>query len=360
MFAAALSATLVVGASSSNSPPIGVASAAAVHAASSKAVVLVREPDRTPHSIAFSRGYLVWESGGEDETDVAALRQRDLRTGRLRLLAQPVISNYGLAATASWVVYAGGGGATTLFAVRHDGSGRHVLSRQLVAPIASRGELVAWAEQDQHNQRVFVRNMATGTRWLAARVPRCVGGRCYRIDAVTLAERGVVFARGAIGPQPSLIVRRAFTDKTTTSRAVPHDPQPDLAPSSAGALYYVFGRGWYRWDFGQPHPQPTRFQAAQQPPVLRFEHGDWFVRTVSKCGHGLLLIRADGSKSELQTSKRVIALAHINGRGCADLLDLTLSRTRAISGWAFRLKSADPYPVEVSLLGLVLSQPYRR
>jgi len=146
---------------------------------------------------------------------------------------------------------------------------------------------VAWADQDATRQRVYVRDMSSGTRWLAADLPRCVGGRCYRIDAVGLADQGVVFVRGAIGPQPSFIVRRGFSDAKATRLAVPNDPQPDLAPSSVGALYYAFGRGWYRWDFGRPDTRLTRFRGARQTPVLLNEGDDWFVRVDAQCKGGL-------------------------------------------------------------------------
>jgi hypothetical protein len=196
-------------------------------------------PDQRIWSIAFTQRYLTWQSGTGDEGAVGVF-QRDLRTKRQRKLAAPVHPEYGLASTRGWVVYAAK--LHSLIAVRHDGSRRRTLSANLAAPFAGRGERVAWAELDRDTYRVFVRNMATGKQWLAARLPRCVSTRCYRIDGVTLADRGVVFTRGAIGPQPSFIVRRAFTDPAPTSVALPGDPQPELATSSAGALYYWFGR----------------------------------------------------------------------------------------------------------------------
>ena len=241
--------------------------------------------------------------------------------------------------------------------MRHDGSGAFTLTKQLVAPIASRGDSVTWAEQDQRSQRVFVRNMETGKQWLAARLPRCVAGHCYRIDTVALAERGVVFVRGAIGQQPSIIVRRAFTDRRPTSLSIPDDPQPDLAPSSAGALYYAFGRGWYRWDFGSSHARLTRFRGPQQTGVLGYESGYWFVRVVDGCRASLRLIRADGGSSVIVSAARVLPLARLSGTDCASLLGLSLSGVRVMTGWALRPESAD---ADETALGVVLSQPYRR
>ena len=334
----------------------GIGGATATPSGVSQPVVLVRQPERLLEPVVLSSRYLVWESsGGEESTVVPSLLQRDLRSQKVRTLARGAVSHYGLASTTGWVVYSSAAGST-LVAVRHDGSGTVTLTRQLVAPIASRGESVAWAEQDRRSQRVFVRDMATGKQWLAAQLPRCVGARCYRIDGVTLAERGVVFVRGAIGSQPSVVVRRAFTDPRPTSLSIPHDPQPDLAPSSAGALYYAFGRGWYRWDFGSSRPRLTRFKGFQQTPVLAYEGGDWFVRVVDGCRAGLRLIRADGGSSVIVSAGQVLALARLAATDCADLLELSLSGTRAVTAWVVRPESADPDEVAA---GLVLSQPYR-
>ena len=266
MWAAAIACAASVAA------PAGGAAPAAPTASSTGPAIVDREQNRNLTPVVVSPQYLVWESaGGEESSLIPSLRQLDLRTSRIRILVRGVVPHFGLASTTGWVVYAVGRGST-LVAVRHDGSRRTTLSRQLVAPIAARGEKVAWADQDATRQRVYVRDMSSGTRWLAADLPRCVGGRCYRIDAVGLADQGVVFVRGAIGPQPSFIVRRGFSDAKATRLAVPNDPQPDLAPSSVGALYYAFGRGWYRWDFGRPDTRLTRFLGARQTPVLVDQH----------------------------------------------------------------------------------------
>jgi len=100
---------------------------------------------------------------------------------------------------------------------------------------------------------------------------RCRRGRCYRIDSVTLADKGVVFERGAIGPHPSLIIRRAFGKGRVTTASVPDDPQPELAASSAGALFYRLQHGWFRWDFGQKRPHPVKLPAHSW--VLAYERG---------------------------------------------------------------------------------------
>lgn len=317
-------------------------------------------PERILQPIAVSPGFLVWETAGpEEDAIVSTVVQKNLRTNRLRTLARGTNPDYGVASTARWVVYVSGSGST-LFAVRHDGSQRHVLTKLLVAPIAGRGERVAWVEQDSRRQRVYVLDMATGKRWLAADVPRCVATRCYRVDNVTLADGGVVFARGAIGPQPSFIVRRGFNDAAPLSQPLPNDPQPDLAPSSAGALYYYFGHGWYRWDFDEPRPLLTRFRGKQQAAILGFERGDWYIRTVRTCGSGLTVLRAGGSTSVIASSQSVIVTAHLDTDGCADLLDLELTGTQAISAWAYRRRSDDPNVEDAGLVGIVQSLVYRR
>ena len=192
------------------------------------------------------------------------LMERVLATGKTKLLASNALAQFGLASTATRVVFADRGrSGPELVAVRHDGGGRLVLTRSLAAPIAARGDLVAWAEQSASSQRVVVRHMRTGREWVAAQMSRCRRGRCYRIDSVTLADKGVVFERGAIGPHPSLIVRRGFGEDRVTTTSVAHDPQPELAASSAGALFYRLQHGWFRWDFGQRRPHLVKLPASR-------------------------------------------------------------------------------------------------
>src|SRR4051812_28029365 len=126
-----------------------------------------------------------------------------------RTIAQVVDRGNGLAAGHGWVAY-GAGVAPRLMSSRPDGSGARVLATGLVTPVASRGELLAWGEQSGGRQRIVVRDMRSGSDWVAADMPRCGHSGCYRIDAVTLADEGVAFDRGAIGPQPSYVGRRRF------------------------------------------------------------------------------------------------------------------------------------------------------
>ena len=318
--------------------------------------VIAFAPDQRIWQIAFTDRYLAWESE-QGEEGTPALVQRDLRTKRQRILAAKVHPEYGMASTRDWVVYASG--LHALFAVRHDGSGRRTLTANLAAPFAGRGERIAWAELVNDRYRIVVRNMATGKRWVAARIPRCVSRRCYRIDGVTLADGGVVFTRGAIGEQPSFIVRRGFTDRAPTSVAVPHDPQLELAPSSAGALYYVFGRGWQRWDFGTRKPRATRFGVADQNTILQYEDGHWLTRRTRGCRETLQVIRPGGRGAVLAASKGVLKLANLKPSGCADIVAFHAIGNRAITAWRFQQPATDKYPVGLNLAGIVVSQPFR-
>ena len=51
-------------------------------------------------------------------------------------------------------------------------------------------------------QRIVVSDLDANRKWVAAAMPRCIRGRCYRIDAVTLSDSGVVLsaARSADNP----------------------------------------------------------------------------------------------------------------------------------------------------------------
>jgi len=266
-----------------------------------------------PHQLLLAKGkairtlaavgpYLTWEEG-TSRSARSMLMERVLETGKTKLLASNALAQFGLASTATRVVFADRGpSGPELVAVRHDGGGRLVLTRSLAAPIAARGDLVAWAEQSASSQRVVVRHMRTGREWVAAEMSRCRRGRCYRIDSVTLAEKGVVFERGAIGPHPSLIVRRGFGEDRVTTASVAHDPQPELAASSAGALFYWLQHGWFRWDFGQKRPHLVKLSASHSW-VLAYERGALLFLGGSQCeptltlksGHQSLVIHAPAS-----------------------------------------------------------------
>ena len=252
-----------------------------------------------PHQLLLVKGkairplavvgpYLTWEQG-TSRSALSMLMERVLETGKTKLLASNALAQFGLASTATRVVFADRRrSGPELVAVRHDGGGRLVLTRSLAAPIAARGDMVAWAEQSASSQRVVVRHMRTGREWVAAQMSRCRRGRCYRIDSVTLADKGVVFERGAIGSHPSLIIRRVFGEDRVTTASVAHDPQPELAASSAGALFYWLQHGWFRWDFGQRRPHLVKLPASHSW-VLAYERGGLLLLGGSQCEPTLTL-----------------------------------------------------------------------
>jgi len=174
-------------------------------------------------------------------------------------MAHRLFPAFGLATAADSVVYAmrlGTGAQLESMAVA--GGPAHILSPSLGAPFDLRGDIVAWADADTTQNRVLFRNLRTGGGAVAFEAPRCRGTRCYRIDRVTVAREGVIFDLGSVGQgYPSLIVRRSWTAARPSFARVPRDPQPDLARSSAGALYYRLGHGWMEWNFGQARPRRT-------------------------------------------------------------------------------------------------------
>jgi copper transport protein len=277
---------------------------------------------------------VVWETFGSDEGAVAALAVRELRTRRSTMLARNIAPQYGLGVASGMVVYAMSTLPPRLVAVRPGSRRPLVLSRRLIAPFAWRGDRVAWAEQNGAIQRIVVRDFSTRKQWVAADVPACEHGRCYRIDAVTLADSGVVFVRGAIGPQPSFVVRRAFSARQPETIAVAHDPQPDLVPSSAGAVYFALRDGWRRWDFGRPSPTRAPFKIGGQVDPVAYESGDWLVRQHRGCDDVIVALLADGRRVVVGSPATARALTGV-GRGfCAKLVSLTSTAGRTVTSWS--------------------------
>ncbi|MEK6276333.1 MAG: hypothetical protein AABM30_13530 [Actinomycetota bacterium] len=314
--------------------------------------------------IALGPRHLVWEAGAIEGNDTSTvLVQRDLRSGRTTTLARNVARAFGLAATSDWVVYATGRLGTTIMAVRHDGSDRRILAASAIAPISSRGDLVAWAEGDTSRQRVVVRDMASGKEWTAAEMPACVEGRCYRIDAVALADRGIVFSRGAIGPHPSFVVRRGFADSEPTELKVPNDPQPDLVPSSAGALYYVLSRAWYRWDFGDIRPRLARLPATAAISLIRREGNHWFLHTRKECRSGLLVDDGRGRRIAVASADQVLAFASSrrqhgssHGQDVCVLLDQVMwAGSQPVSAWTLASEESEEEHSNEGTVGIVLA-----
>jgi hypothetical protein len=287
--------------------------------------------------ISMAGPYLTWEQGGFGlrAPNESPLMHRDQRTGKIKQLAADTLPQFGLASTSTQVVYATrGGSGVNLLSVRRDGTHRILLTRSLAAPLASRGSLVAWAEQSGTRQRVLVRNMRSGREWIAAHLRRCDRKGCYRIDSVTLADEGVVFDRGAIGRQPSVIVRRRFHDSRPTIVRLPNDPQPDLAPSSAGALYYWFQHGWLRWDFGgQRHPVTTISRGAGSW-VVSYERGRLLLLVGSRCRPQLLVQVPDGRRIAIPAPLSTPASPKDFGRLCRSMTDFSWRGPQLLVAWS--------------------------
>jgi hypothetical protein len=304
---------------------------------------------------AADQHHVVWETGPVEEEDVpTSLLQRDLATGTTTRLARNIYPAYGLASTRRWVVYAEGNGAS-LVALTHDGSRRTVLSSNLVAPIAARGELVAWAEQEGQTQRIIVRNLATGQEWMAAKMSRCQRGGCYQIGAVTLADRGVVFTRTASGPDVSFIERRAFAAPRVSAVKIAGDPQPELVPSSAGAVYFALDRGWYRWDFGRSPPHRMRFAANPPAQLLAHEAGRWFLLTRRGCRSGVASVEQHGSRTIVAAPSTLVkAAVRSTPEGiCVDLGSLVSTARQPLTAWAVAPEESEEEHTDVGVAGVV-------
>lgn len=307
-------------------------------------------------TVAAGGRYLLWEAAGSEEHPVTLLMQRDLETGKAEELSDATLPSWGLASTPTWVVYVADKAPPQLVAVRHDGSDRTVLSDKLIVPIDARGTLVAWAEGDSSHQRVVVREMETGREWVAADMPSCLNGRCYRIDRVTLADRGLVFDRGAIGPHPSLVVRRAFDDAKPTSVSLPGDPQPDLIRSSAGAFYYQLRRGWMRWDFGERRPRRIDLESAVSsgPVPLAYQRGRLLLATDLPC-KSTLIIRGAGRTFRLAAPASTPYSPKEFGPLCAQLTTAFWAGNKLLGAWAVLPKLSVESHQDVGLVGVAVA-----
>jgi hypothetical protein len=347
---------------SAGSPPLQRPFSTRISSASVRPGQVVVEPGVAVAQVALSPRYLTWEVAGVETNKVPALMQRDLRTGKDIMLDRGVFPSYGLASTEGWVVYARerASAPNELVAQRHGGSRNVVLSTHLVAPLDSRGNVVAWAEQEGPDHRIVVRDMRSGTEWLAAALPRCSSERCYRIDAVALAGRGVTFVRGAIGSHPSLIGRRAFGDSEPSFVELANDPQPDLRPSSLGALYHWLGQGWFRWDFGRSSPRPTGFAGSSPAPVLRLEGERWFLATDDgECETGIVVRRGTHRSRTVQSSEAILAATPVRGHHdfCLRLTDVAWTGGQVVASWALLPRSAHEHHEDTGLVGAIVAGP---
>jgi hypothetical protein len=323
--------------------------------------VLAQKPDglqlagAAANATAEDADHLIWESLQSEEGGTAALFRRDLPARRSSLLASGVAPAFGLAVAAGHVAYAVGASPPQLVAMATGGGSREVLARGLVAPVASRGTQIAWAEQRGGRQRVVVRDMARAKQVVMADMPACEGGACYRIDGVALADRGVVVARGAIGPQPSMVVCRDFGAPRPQSVPIAHDPQPDLIPSSAGAAYFALGRGWYRWDFGAASPVRARYGAGAASTPIRYDSGRWYVERPGACGDTILA--ADGGRRArvVIAPRSVLAMAGDPPETCPRFRGLTGTGARTLTTWA--VSPSDSHSEEGVIGVIMLGRP---
>lgn len=316
----------------------------------SRGLLLMRGMSVGP--IASSQSNLVWEASTGEEGGTDFLFARNLRTGALRKLAVNPNVHYGLAVAGNRVFYATGAGPSTLVTVGADGRRRGILSRSLVAPFDLRGEHIAWAETDGSQQRVVVRNLKTGSQRIAMNVG-CPAGQCYRIDRVTLADKGVVFDLGAISQgAPSLIVRREFRATRPDSTKVPADPQPDLAESSAGPLYYWLLHGWMRWNFGQRRPSFTRLTSVRPWP-LDDEGGRLLLVGGGPCSQRALVRFPDGRTIRLPAPKRTPVSPREFGRLCRTLSGFSWTGGRLLLAWSFVPRITEQAHSDVGAAGMV-------
>jgi hypothetical protein len=328
---------------------------AATEADASSPGALVVAKGKAVKQVAADARRLVWETGPlEGENSETTLLGRTLPGGRKRVLARNVKSSYGLALAAGWVVYADGGSRTRLRAISLDGSRNVILSPWLAAPFAARGRSIAWIEQVGRGQRVVVRDMGNGRVRLTSAMPRCAREHCYRLGKVTLAERGVVFTREATDPDRSWVMRIRFSTRALTRVAIRNDPQPDLVPSSAGAVYYAFGRGWYRWDFGK-RPRGTRFSANPPAPLLAYEHGRWFLSTRRGCDFGIVSIDAGGRRHVVVSPRRLGRLVPSTSRSCVWLQAFASAGRRPLSAWALVPRESSEEHSDRGLFGVAFA-----
>jgi hypothetical protein len=151
-----------------------------------------------------------------------------------------------------------------------------------------------------------------------------------------------------------LIVRRGFRDATPREVAISDDPQPDLVPSSAGALYYVFARGWYRWDFGQDHPEPTSFVGAAPAALLRYEHGRWLLLAKGRCREDVVVRPPQGPPVPLGAPGALRSVAPSDGHGCIALSAFAWTGRQTLTAWSIQPKAQIQAHTDAGLVGVIL------
>ena len=324
--------------------------------------LLVRAHEQGIFAVAGDQHQLVWEQGplqGEEKGAKAetTLRWRALANGRTKILARPVNGLEGMAFAAGWAAYVvDRGDHSELLAVRGASGERTVLSEDMLAPPVARGDLLAWGEQQSGRQHVVVRDMADGRSWIAADLAPCSHGHCYRLDAVALADDGVVFSRGAIGPQPSIIMRRRFTGAPAQQTLLRGDPQPRLVPSSAGAAFTWSGHGLYRWDFESAKPKQVELPGMAAP--VAFENGRWLYLRGNGCRPALVAQLPDGRTATVVAPPELGRWASRYADVCYELQSLSWAAATPLSAWALvREGFSQESCSDKGLVGVALASP---
>jgi hypothetical protein len=305
--------------------------------------------------IAATGGLLFWEASNDKEGgNVVFLIRRNVATRETRVLARNLAPLYGLASVSDTLVFAtraAGVPGTELVATDLSGGHQRVLSRSLAAPFDARGDVVAWAEQAGARQRVIALNLRTGRRVVALDADPCRRGRCYRIDRVIVARDGVVFDLGSVGQgYPSLVARRRFDSGRTEFTRVPDDPQPDLARSADGALYYELRHGWFAWSFGDDHPRPI---AGVRTWLLETQGSRQLVLKGKACGARLGFVASSGRTTSLPAPRATPVSPTQFGPLCRQLTGVVWNGNDLMIGWAFTPKISLQGHDEVGLASLI-------
>jgi hypothetical protein len=170
-----------------------------------------------------------------------------------------------------------------------------------------------------------------------------------------VADNGVVFDLGAAGDgYPSYIARYRFGAVRPSFAEVRRDPQPDLARSSGGALYYQFQRGWMRWNFGDSHPALTQFREPT-PSLLDGENGRLLLSSREDCKE-TLAVRLPGRPGfalSAPTSTPVSPTAF--GALCRQLTGFAWDRKRLVAAWSLIPSLSLQSQKDVGLAGIVIA-----
>ncbi len=315
---------------------VGALSGAGAGAASQPPVLrakdLVATDEKSAAAMAVAGSYLAWEDEGDD-TGPLGLKERNLRTNKTQLLARNGLPEYGLGSTTGQVVFAEPrGDQVALIAVPHGGGRRLVLTQNLAAPFDARGRRVAWADVAGTMLRVAVHDFSTKKSTVLARFRRCTTKGCHNIDRVVVDGNSVMFDLSGIAGAPSLVIDIAFDSKKKHVTVIPNDPQPDLARSSSGALYYALDRGWFHW---QPPARPklTRYRTVATW-LLDSEGGRLlYVSGGNQCVQQLFVRSSRGRLYRVPIPRNIPKDTKAFGRVCMTVSGFAWSGRQLYLGW---------------------------